>query len=106
MIYGLLLSACCCRHTTARRGKLYRGQRINETLGMSWTRSLHIAEKFALYGTAVDREIKWAKPRDGQVIVADMHSEIICAPCLLGHAEGEFIVDPRNVSVTEWREVA
>lgn len=86
--------------------QLYRGQKQNEALGMSWTRSLHIAEKFALYGTAVDREIKWAKPRDGHVVFAEMHSEIICAPCLLGHAEGEFIVDPRKVSVTEWRRAA
>jgi hypothetical protein len=78
--------------------QLYRGQRINEPLGVSWTRSLYIAEMFAMYGTAVAREIKYAKPRDGKVLSAVMHSEIICAPCLLGHEEGEFIVDPRNVS--------
>ena len=67
---------------------------------MSWTRNWNIAEKFALYGTAVDREIKFAKPRDGKVMFAGMHSEIICAPCQLGHMEGEFIVDPRNVPAT------
>jgi hypothetical protein len=78
--------------------QLYRGQKIGERLGMSWTRSLHIAEKFAQYGTAVYSEIKWAKPKNGHVVSATMHSEIICAPCLLGHREGEFIVDPRNVS--------
>jgi hypothetical protein len=78
--------------------QLYRGQRIGEPLGMSWTRSLHIAEKFAMYGTAADTEIKWTKLRDdGAVVLATMQSEIICAPCLLGHREGEFIVDPRNV---------
>jgi hypothetical protein len=82
--------------------QLYRGQRVNQALGMSWTRSYSIAEKFALYGTAYEPEIrrieKWGKPRAGQVLSAVMHSEIICAPCLLGHAEGEFIVDPREVS--------
>lgn len=77
--------------------ELFRGQRVNEALGMSWTHSPHIAEQFALYGTAVDREMKYAKPRDGQVMSATLHKEIICAPSLLGHREGEFIVDPRGV---------
>jgi hypothetical protein len=82
--------------------QLYRGQRINEALGMSWTRSYLIAEKFAVWGTAYEPEIKrakisGAKPRDGQVMSAVMQSEIVCAPCLLGHMEGGFIVDPRNV---------
>jgi len=87
--------------------QLYRGQRINEALGMSWTRNLYIAEMFAMYGTAVAGEIKYAKPRDGKVVSATLHKEIICAPCLLPicpdnvtlgyHREGEYIVDPRNV---------
>jgi len=36
--------------------------------------------------------------RDGAVVLrARVRDEIICAPCLLGHAEGEYIVDPRSV---------
>ncbi len=41
--------------------QLYRGQRINEALGMSWMRSYLIAEKFAVWGTAYEPEIKRAK---------------------------------------------
>ncbi|HEX3115223.1 MAG TPA: hypothetical protein VHQ48_07090 [Bradyrhizobium sp.] len=96
--------------------QLYRGQRINEASGMSWTRSLYIAEMFAMYGTAVPREIKYAKPRDGQVVSATLREEIICAPCLLPvcpdkltlgfHKEGEYIVDPRNVKAINLKEAA
>ena len=32
------------------------------------------------------------------VLTAIANGEIICAPCLHGHLEGEFILDPRNLS--------
>lgn len=90
--------------------QLLRGQRINEAVGMSWTRSWNIAQMFARYGTAVDHEMRYTKPRDGEVIEATLHKEIICAPCLLPirphdkafgyHKEGEYIVDPRTVKAT------
>jgi hypothetical protein len=32
------------------------------------------------------------------VLTATASAEIICAPCLLGFAEGEFILDPRNLA--------
>jgi hypothetical protein len=82
--------------------QLYRGQLAGEPVGPSWTRSYHIAKKFALYGwDNVDpNRLDRAKiaARDGAVVLrARVHDEIICAPCLLGHAEGEYIVDPRSV---------
>jgi hypothetical protein len=79
--------------------RLFRGQAANDAVGMSWTRSEHIAETFALYGTAVPSEIRHAPARPGAVLlVATLRSEIICAPCLLGHREGEYIIDPRGVA--------
>ena len=71
---------------------------------MSWTRSYHIAEKFALYGLMNVDPLNLPSTRkgarkDGVILAAYMHGEIVCAPCLLGYAEGEFIVDPRNVNV-------
>lgn len=86
---------------------LVRGQLEGEPLGMSWTRSWHIAEKFARFGTASDYEIRTQRrePRPGAIVIeAVACCEIICAPCLLGHKEGEFIIDPRGVTVGQsWR---
>jgi hypothetical protein len=79
---------------------LYRGQSQSEPLGMSWTRNDEIAENFAKYRTAVPTEIKRLSadpPLPGLVYYAKLSTEIICAPCLLGHKEGEYIVDPRNI---------
>jgi hypothetical protein len=83
---------------------LYRGQRKGDPVGASWTRSLQIAVKFALYGTEnVDpnalHRARVPPSKGGVVLVADnVQAEIISAPCLLGFQEGEFIVDPRRVS--------
>ena len=80
--------------------QLFRGQKFGEPPGMSWTRSWRIADSFAKYGTAYEPHIKrmdYQLQRSGIVVFAEMQSEIICAPCLLGHHEGEFIVDPRTV---------
>ena len=88
---------------------LFRGQRAGDIIGMSWTRSAHIAVKFALHGTnnvhpnnLVTAYRDGMPPRrDGIVPCADVDaSRIICAPCLLGHQEGEFIVDPRGLDVS------
>jgi len=76
---------------------LYRGQCRDYPPGMSWTRSPHIAEGFARYGTAVRARQRRART-DGVVLEAECDSEIICAPCLLGHREGEYIIDPRGVT--------
>jgi hypothetical protein len=81
---------------------------------MAWTRSYAIAKKFALYGIDnIDpHNLEKAKypPRDGWVMLhANTDPEnIICAPCLLGHAEGEYIVDPRKLktSIIDADEVA
>jgi hypothetical protein len=41
---------------------------------------------------------KGYRPRAGVVLkTLAAHDAIICAPCLLGHEEGEFIVDPRRL---------
>lgn len=92
--------------TPAYRGPaitLYRGQLKDKPVGLSWTRSLHVGIKFALYGDAnVDpHNMHRAKrpPRTGAlVLAADVTPDaIISAPCLHGFKEGEFIVDPRAV---------
>jgi hypothetical protein len=31
------------------------------------------------------------------ILAATLHSEIVCAPCLHGHREGEYIIDLRAV---------
>jgi hypothetical protein len=85
--------------------KLYRGQLQGERPGPSWTRSHHIAFKFALFGEAnVDPVTLMTRKtpvdgRPGAVILRAMaHQEIISAPCLLGYAEGEYVVDPRSLT--------
>jgi hypothetical protein len=82
---------------------LFRGQGAGDPTGLSWSRSYQIAVKFALYGGAnVDpNNLQRArKPIDENGIVLSAHvdsSAIICAPCLLGHKEGEYILDPRGL---------
>jgi len=88
--------------------KLYRGQREAHPVGLSWTRSDYIAVKFALYGLANVNVFKLHRAkhepyRDGVVLSTIAHSEIICAPCLLGHEEGEFILDPRGLNYATQR---
>jgi hypothetical protein len=88
---------------------LFRGQRVSHPIGMSWTRSFNIAEAFAIYGTAAPRE--QGEPReDGVLLMAQVHNkQIICAPCLLGEEEGEYIIDPRDIdakSLIKYGEVA
>jgi hypothetical protein len=49
---------------------LFRGQRVSQPIGMSWTRSFNIAEAFAIYGTAAPRE--QGEPRkDGVLLMAN-----------------------------------
>lgn len=87
---------------------LFRGQVDGARIEPSWTRSPHIALKFALRGDAnIDplRFVLNGKPadgRDGAVVLKAVvpASHIICAPCLLGEAEGEYIVDPRQIAFT------
>lgn len=88
--------------------KLYRGQMRDEPIGFSWSRSYHIALKFALYGQSnvdvhdldASARRQGYKPRTGLVLSAlAPPAAIICAPCLLGHAEGEYIVDPRKIDL-------
>jgi hypothetical protein len=85
---------------------LWRGQKPDAPLGLSWTCSQHVAVKFALYG---DRNVdpldleasgrrRRYRPRDGVVLRALAQPQaIVCAPCLLGEAEGEYIVNPRQL---------
>lgn len=87
---------------------LYRGQVRSERAGPSWTRSPHIALKFALWGIDNVDPIRLALkgiPKGGRedavVLKAEVPANhIICAPCLLGEAEGEYIIDPRSVEFT------
>jgi hypothetical protein len=84
---------------------LFRGQKGSAPIGLSWTASYAIAMKFALYGYSnVDpRNLPLARVApdvDGQLLHASVEPEdIICAPCHLGHLEGEYIVDPRKLAV-------
>ena len=83
---------------------LFRGQRQDDPIGASWTRSHNIALKFAFFGMGnVDAHNLGAarqRPRDNAVILSAVaRDEIICAPCLLGFPEGEHIVDPRNLEI-------
>jgi hypothetical protein len=83
--------------------KLFRGQLADEPVGLSWTRSYLVALKFALYGAENADANNLSKARiparaGGVVLSSLVHSRaIICAPCLLGHREGEYIVDPRSL---------
>lgn len=88
---------------------LYRGENGHPHsghIGTSWTRSYRIAEKFALFGEAVSR-VHPPRRAQGEAIVyrAPFHREIICAPCLLGQHEGEYVVDPRGIvpnTIIKW----
>jgi hypothetical protein len=81
--------------------ELFRGQLATEPVGVSWSRTFHIAVKFALYGVAKALYLRKARipPRkDGVILRAQVEREaIICAPCLLGHKQGEYVVDPRGL---------
>ena len=86
---------------------LYRGQLADDPLGVSWTSDFVVALKFTLYGIAnippgvhdFTKSIKGLTPRRNAAMVrATMQSgQIISAPCLHGHKEGEYIVDPRGL---------
>lgn len=86
---------------------LYRGQIDGRRLEPSWTRSPHIALKFAMFGTA-NINLRLATKglpsggRDDGVVLKGVvpAANIICAPCLLGQPEGEYIIDPRAVEFT------
>jgi hypothetical protein len=73
--------------------------------------------KFALYGwsNVNPRKLPLARiapDAGGQLLHVPADPEdIICAPCRLGHLEGEYIVDPRKLAVTAldpaiWRPVS
>jgi hypothetical protein len=74
-----------------------------------------VARKFALYGTRcldldnLDAEVRrrgLIAHTDGVVLQARqvLPKQIICAPCLQGHDyEDEYIIDPRKVTITEYR---
>jgi hypothetical protein len=80
---------------------LFRGQKGGAPVGLSWTRSYDIAVKFALYSwsNVNPRKLPLARiapDAGGQLLHASADpKDIICAPCHLGHLEGEYIVDPR-----------
>ena len=97
---------------------LWRGQLRDEPVGMSWTSSLLVARKFALYDTsllelcdergnfseailAADVARRGLTARTGAVVLAALQvsaAHIICAPCLHGYDyEDEYIVDPRGI---------
>lgn len=101
--------ASCCRPTLAHH--------CRSTVGSASAirpacRGEHIALKFALYGDASVnvfrlRQTHYTPRGDGIVLTTLARVEtIICAPCLLGHAEGEFIVDPRGLTVGRRRDRA
>jgi hypothetical protein len=89
--------------------QLYRGSLASEPLGVSWSRGYHNALKFALYGLDnVDPHRLHPnyrgsrvpnRKREGAVVLRTeaQPEQIICAPCLLGKEEGEYIVDPRGL---------
>lgn len=88
-------------HYIGKPLQIYRGQLEHETVGMSWSVSEVVAERFALYGTAHLRTIERMKPRPGGVLLtAKVGPEIICAAYQEAggyYGEGEVIIDPRSV---------
>jgi hypothetical protein len=88
-------------HYIGKPLQIYRGQLEDETVGMSWSVSEVVAERFALYGTAHLRTIERMKPRPGGVLLtAKVGPEIICAAYQEAggyYGEGEVIIDPRGV---------
>jgi hypothetical protein len=84
---------------------LFRGQRVGDEPGVSWTVAPHIALKFAWFGEENIAPIALAldgpdKPtRDHAVILSAIvpASAIISAPCLRTTLEGEYIIDPRGL---------
>ena len=97
---------------------LWRGQLCDERVGASWTSSLLVARKFALYGTRLlelcDERGDFSEPvlaadvarrgltaRANAMVLAARQvtaEHIICAPCLLGYDyEDEYVVDPRGL---------
>lgn len=83
---------------------IFRGQLEQEPVGMSWTVSPIVAERFALYGTAHKATIARMQPRPGGVVFEAMaHAEIICTPYAIPggyYGEGEVVIDPRGVDLT------
>jgi hypothetical protein len=91
--------------------RLYRGQVLGDKPGMSWARQPHIAYKFALFGQESIDPVKLATDgipaeraalcRTDAVVLRALvpAANIICAPCLLGKAEGEYLIDPRGLNV-------
>jgi hypothetical protein len=101
---------------------LWRGQLRDDAVGVSWTSSLLVARKFALYGTrllelcdehgnfseailAADVARRGLTPRVNAVVLAARPvtaTHIVCAPCLHGYDyEDEYVVDPRGLPYTE-----
>jgi hypothetical protein len=89
---------------------LYRGQIDGQPPGPSWSRSPHIALKFAQFGCDNVDPIKLAirgVPKNkaalegATVLKAPVPAaQIVSAPCLHGKAEGEYIIDPRRIEFT------
>jgi hypothetical protein len=99
---------------------LWRGQLRDEPVGISWTSSLIVARKFALYDThflelcdergdfsetvlAAEVARRGLAARTGAVVLAARQvsaAHIICTPYLHGHDyEDEYIVDPRGLDI-------
>jgi hypothetical protein len=86
---------------------LYRGQLDGQRLEPSWSRVPYVALKFALVGDANLDPLRLAlrgvpkgrRARINAVVLraAVPAADIICAPCLLGQAEGEYVIDPRGI---------
>ena len=84
---------------------LFRGQGSDQTVGSSWTRLQHIAEKFGRFKTdnvnaPRPNRVKRPSRPDGVLLRAHVPAAaIICAPCLHGDPDGEVAVDPRGLTI-------
>jgi hypothetical protein len=100
---------------------LWRGQGRDEPVGISWTSSVLVARKFALYGTrllemyddrgdpsaailAAEAEREGLRGRPDAVMLEARQvppTHIICASCRQGYDyEDEYLVDPRGLTMT------
>jgi hypothetical protein len=84
---------------------IFRGQIGHEPVGMSWTISPVVAERFAFYGTSHKATIERMQPRPGGVVLdAMVRAEIICAAYTVPggyYGEGEVVIDPRGIQARE-----
>ena len=79
-------------------GQLFRGQSIDEPVGVSWTDDYDIAFRFAFFDPSRAATSEAPLRPHGVLLAGQMHHAIICAPCLHGYGDREYVVDPRDAN--------